>query len=56
VLSDMTDELNKVDPTAASNPLINPPKDVLDRFKQWPPLTDEQTKEFVSAYTAVTGS
>src|SRR5690242_16453701 len=47
VLSDMTDALNKVDPTSASNPLINPPQDVLDRVKQWPPLTDEQTKEFV---------
>jgi spermidine/putrescine transport system substrate-binding protein len=56
VLSDMTDALNKVDPTAASNPLINPPQDVLDRVKQWPQLTDEQTKEFVTAYTAVTGS
>jgi spermidine/putrescine transport system substrate-binding protein len=56
VLSDMTDALNKVDPTAASNPLINPPQDVLNRVKQWPPLTDEQTKEFVGAYTAVTGS
>jgi spermidine/putrescine transport system substrate-binding protein len=56
VLSDMTDALNKVDPTAAANPLINPPQDVLDRVKQWPPLNDEQTKEFVGAYTAVTGS
>ena len=27
VLSDMTDELNKIDPGLASNPLVNPPQD-----------------------------
>ena len=27
VLSDMTDELNKIDPKLAANPLINPPQD-----------------------------
>jgi spermidine/putrescine transport system substrate-binding protein len=56
VLKDITDELKKVDPAAASNPLINPPQSVLDKVKQWPPLTDEQVKEFTDAYTAVTGS
>lgn len=56
VLTDMTDALNKVDPTAASNPLINPPAEVLARVKQWPALTDEQSKEYTSAYAAVTGS
>jgi spermidine/putrescine transport system substrate-binding protein len=55
VLSDMTDELNKVDPQAATNPWINPPKDVLDRSKQWGPLTDEQSKQYSDAYAAVTG-
>jgi len=55
VLTDMTDELNKLDPGAASNPLINPPQSLLDRVKQWPPLSDEQAKEFTSAYAAVTG-
>jgi spermidine/putrescine transport system substrate-binding protein len=55
VLSDMTDELNKVDPQAATNPWINPPKDVLDRSKQWGPLTDEQSKQYNDAYAAVTG-
>lgn len=55
VLTDMTDELNKLDPGAASNPLINPPRSLLDRVKQWPPLSDEQAKEFTSAYAAVTG-
>jgi spermidine/putrescine transport system substrate-binding protein len=56
VLKDITDELKKVDPAAASNPLINPPQSVLDKVKQWPPLTDEQVKQFTDAYTAVTGS
>jgi spermidine/putrescine transport system substrate-binding protein len=55
VLSDMTDELNKVDPEAAKNPWINPPKDVLDKSKGWGPLTDEQTKQYSDAYAAVTG-
>ncbi|GAS90578.1 polyamine ABC transporter substrate-binding protein [Mycolicibacterium brisbanense] len=56
VLTDMTDALNKVDPTAAANPLINPPADVMARVKQWPALSDEQSKEYTSAYAAVTGS
>jgi spermidine/putrescine transport system substrate-binding protein len=56
VLSDMTDELNKIDPSAASNPLINPPQDVLDRSKGWAALTDEQTQEYNTAYAAVTGA
>ncbi|AFM17752.1 spermidine/putrescine-binding periplasmic protein [Mycolicibacterium chubuense NBB4] len=56
VLSDMTDELNKVDPKAAANPLINPPQSDLDKLKSWKaPLSDEQTQEFNSAYAAVTG-
>jgi spermidine/putrescine transport system substrate-binding protein len=55
VLSDMTDELNKIDPEAAKNPWINPPKDVLDKSKGWGPLTDEQTKQYSDAYAAVTG-
>jgi spermidine/putrescine transport system substrate-binding protein len=55
VLADMTDELNKVDPEAAKNPWINPPKDVLDKSKGWGPLTDEQSKQYSDAYAAVTG-
>ncbi len=55
VLSEMTEELEKVDPAAASNPLINPPADVLERCKCWAALTDEQTQEFNTAYAAVTG-
>ena len=55
VLSDMTDELNKIDPALAANPLINPPKATLDNLKTWAALTDEQTAEFNKAYAAVTG-
>ena len=57
VLSDMADELNKIDPALASNPLVNPPKEILDRLKVWKaPLTDEQTQEFNTIYTAITGA
>jgi spermidine/putrescine transport system substrate-binding protein len=55
VLSDMTDELNKIDPKLASNPLVNPPKETLDMVKGWAALTDEQTQEFNTIYAAVTG-
>ena len=55
VLSDMTDELNKIDPGLAANPLINPPEETLDKLKSWAALTDEQTQEFNTAYAAVTG-
>ena len=55
VLSEMTEELEKVDPEAAANPLINPPVEVLNRCKSWAALTDEQTQEFNTAYAAVTG-
>jgi spermidine/putrescine transport system substrate-binding protein len=55
VLSDMTDALNKVDPKAANNQWINPPKAVLDKSKGWGPLTDEQAHQYNTAYAAVTG-
>ncbi len=55
VLSDMTDELTKIDPELAKNELINPPQATLDKLKAWPPLTDEQTQDFNKAYAAVTG-
>ncbi|WP_313674480.1 spermidine/putrescine ABC transporter substrate-binding protein [Mycolicibacterium sp.] len=55
VLSDMTDELTKIDPELAGNPLVNPPKETLDKLKTWPTLTDEQTQAFNKAYAAVTG-
>ena len=56
VLSDMADELNKIDPALAYNPLVNPPQEILDRLKVWAPLTDEQTQEFNTIYTAITGA
>jgi spermidine/putrescine transport system substrate-binding protein len=56
VLSDMTDELNKIDPKLAKNPLIVPPQSSLDKLKTWAALTDEQTQQFNTAYAAVTGS
>jgi spermidine/putrescine transport system substrate-binding protein len=56
VLSDMTDELDKIDPSLATNPLINPPQDYQDRLKTWAALSDEQTQEFNTAYASVTGS
>ncbi|MCW2553215.1 MAG: twin-arginine translocation pathway signal protein [Mycobacterium sp.] len=55
VLSDMTDELNKIDPKLAANPLINPPQSFQDKLKTWAALTDEQTQQFNTAYAAVTG-
>lgn len=55
VLSDMTDELAKIDPELANNVLINPPKATLDKLKAWAPLSDEQTQEFNRAYAEVTG-
>ncbi|MGB0971459.1 MAG: polyamine ABC transporter substrate-binding protein [Mycobacterium sp.] len=55
VLSGMTEELEKIAPAAASNPLINPPQEILDRAKAWAMLTDEKAEEFNTAYAAVTG-
>ncbi|BCI53224.1 twin-arginine translocation pathway signal protein [Mycolicibacterium litorale] len=55
VLADMTDELNKIDPAVASNPLINPPESTVANLKSWAALTDEQTQEYNSMYAAVTG-
>jgi spermidine/putrescine transport system substrate-binding protein len=56
VLSDMTEELNKIDPALASNPLINPSKDTLANLKSWAALSDQQMQEFNEAYAAVTGA
>jgi spermidine/putrescine transport system substrate-binding protein len=55
VLSDMTDELNKIDPKLGANPLINPPQASIDKLKSWADLTDEQTQQFNTAYATVTG-
>ena len=56
VLSDMTEELEKIDPDSAKNPLINPPKEMLAKAKGWPALTDDQLQKFNTAYAAVTGA
>jgi spermidine/putrescine transport system substrate-binding protein len=56
VLSDMTDELNKIDPKLGSNPLINVSDADKAKLHTWAALTDEQTQQFNTAYAAVTGS
>ncbi|MGE2722139.1 polyamine ABC transporter substrate-binding protein [Mycolicibacterium celeriflavum] len=55
VLSDMTAELDQIDPNLAKNELINPPQSTLDRIKAWAPLEDEQKQEYASMYAEVTG-
>lgn len=54
VLSDMSDELDKIEKGLADDPLINPPKATLDNLKHWPALTDEQSRQFTDIYKAVT--
>ncbi|TRW80976.1 spermidine/putrescine ABC transporter substrate-binding protein [Mycolicibacterium sp. 018/SC-01/001] len=56
VLSDMADELAKIDPQLATNPLINPPPQVMARLKQWKSLSDQQSKQFSDLYAAVTST
>lgn len=55
VLSDMTDELARIDPALANDPLINPPPEILAKVTQWPLLTDEQTQQYNAIFTAITG-
>jgi spermidine/putrescine transport system substrate-binding protein len=55
VLSDMTPELESIDPAIAADPLVNPPQEVLDKLSIWPALTDEQDAEFTTIYADVTG-
>ena len=56
VLSDMTEELDKIDKKLAANPLINPTDAMKANLKTWPALSDEDTQAFNAAYAAVTGS
>jgi spermidine/putrescine transport system substrate-binding protein len=56
VLSDMTDELTKLDPELAKNPLINPSPEELKKVHGWPPLSDEQLQQFNTMYATVTGA
>lgn len=55
VLSDMTAELEQIDPNLAKNELINPPRATLDRIKAWAPLEDEQKQQYATMYAEVTG-
>ena len=55
VLTDMAEELDKINPKLSKNPLINPPAETLAKLKSWAALTDEQTQEFNAMYAAVTG-
>jgi spermidine/putrescine transport system substrate-binding protein len=55
VLSNMNDELDKIDPKLAKNPLIVPSDADAKKLKSWAPLTDEQTQKFNTMYAAVTG-
>ncbi|WP_066808685.1 polyamine ABC transporter substrate-binding protein [Mycobacterium lehmannii] len=55
VLSDMTAELDRIDPNLGKNQLINPPRSTLDRIKAWAPLEDEQKQQYATMYAEVTG-
>lgn len=55
VLSDMTDELEKINPDTASNPLVNPPQEVLDRVTSWEILPEDDEADMISLYNEVTG-
>jgi spermidine/putrescine transport system substrate-binding protein len=55
VLSNMAEELDKIDPKLSKNPLINPTPETVGRLKNWAALTDEQTQQFNNLYAAVTG-
>ncbi|MDQ2636078.1 MAG: spermidine/putrescine ABC transporter substrate-binding protein, partial [Actinomycetota bacterium] len=55
VLSDMTDDLNKIDPGLARNQLVNPPQATIDKITAWAPLTAEQRQEYAALYAAVSG-
>ena len=55
VLSDMTDELNKIDPKLAEQSVDQPAAGEHRQAEVVGRLTDEQTQEFNTAYAAVTG-
>ena len=55
VLSDITAELEAIDPEVAANPLVNPPQAVLDNLSIWPALSDEDDAEYTTIYAEVTG-
>ncbi|RAV05986.1 spermidine/putrescine ABC transporter substrate-binding protein [Mycolicibacterium sp. GF69] len=55
VLSDMSAELDRIDPNLAKNELINPSQSTLDRIKAWAPLKYEQKQQYAAMYAVVTG-
>jgi spermidine/putrescine transport system substrate-binding protein len=55
VLSDMTADLETIDPALAADPLVNPPQETLDKLAIWPALTDEEDAEYTTIYADVTG-
>jgi spermidine/putrescine transport system substrate-binding protein len=54
VLSDITEELEAIDPESAANPLINPPPEILDRLSSFPSFDDEEDAEIAALYADVT--
>lgn len=55
VLSDMTEELEKIDPALAANPMVNPSQEVLDRVTSWEILPEDVEADMISLYNEVTG-
>ncbi len=55
VLSDMTTDLEAIDPELAANPLVNPSQETLDLLANWAPLTDEQEQAYAAIYIEITG-
>lgn len=47
------EELAKIDPKLSSNPLINPPEDVLQRLHIFGPLTSEVEKQFNTRFNQI---
>jgi spermidine/putrescine transport system substrate-binding protein len=54
VLSDITEELEAIDPESAANPLVNPPQETLDLLSSFPSFDDEQDAEIAALYAEVT--
>lgn len=48
------EELARIDPALAENPLINPPDEYTEAAVVWRPLTDEEDQAFTSIYAEVT--
>ena len=55
VLTDMTDEITKLDAEVAKNPLVNPPQATLDKLAIWPALSEDDEATYTTIYADVTG-